>query len=215
MSSSINVRIDWLEFLNAQGVTELQVSAVDEPLAAIVRMPVIDQPQYTSHVARLRAEGRAFAVAGDFFEMPEEAKCRELERAVRAHFHEIPDPEGPPGETPALPPEQEPGRRLARVIHRTNGRFMVLQNSDGEFGIIDDIEINKLREFFDDDPVADRRAIASLVSAEIWDQDLTMPLPMVTLALRENRWALELDDGRLFADLDDRDIVAIRHARGW
>jgi hypothetical protein len=215
MNRSIHVRIDSLHFLNAQGTTELQVSAVDEPLAAIVRMPAIDQPQYTKQIAQLRAEGRAFAVAGDFFEMPEEAKCRELEQAVRALFLESPAPEPPPGATPAQPAKQEPERRLARVIHRTNGRFMVLQNSTGQYGIIDDIEISKLREFLDDDPIADRQEIASLLSDEIWDRDLTDPLPMLTLALRENRWALELEDGQLFANLDDRDIVAVRRARGW
>ena len=110
---------------------------------------------------------------------------------------------------------QEPERRIEQIIHRTNGPFMVLLNSAGQYGMIDDVEINKLRGFLDDATVAARQPIAPLLSDEIWDRELMDQPAALTLALRENRWALERVNGRLFANLDDRDIVAIRRARGW
>lgn len=215
MSGLMHVRIEAMEYRNAQGTTEIEVSAVEEPLATIVRMPVTDHPRYAEQISRLRAERRVFPVAADFFEMAEAAKCRELLRAVSALFPSTPADIELPGHERTRAGHSEETQRVSSVIHRTGGPFLVLENSEGEYGLLDDIEANKLRQFLDDDPVRDRPPIDPLLSDAIWDQEHMETAPALTLNPRENRWALELESGELFAHLDDRDITAIRHVRGW
>jgi hypothetical protein len=156
-----------------------------------------------------------FPVAADFFELAEAAKCRELLRAVSALFPNTPPDIELPERERTRTGHSEQTRRVSSVVHRTGGPFLILENSEGEYGLLDDIEANKLRQFLDNNPIRDRPPIDPLLSDAIWDQDRMEMAPALTLNPRENRWALELADGTLFAHLDDRDITAIRHVRGW
>lgn len=207
----IRVRIDDLEFRNAEGATEIEVAAVEEPLAAIVRIPLDDTTRYAEKIVWLRAEHLDFPIAADFFRISEEEQGRELLRAVTAVLPHAPNV--PPELLDTLP-LTDSGLRLTRILHRTGGPFLILLNTAGQYGSIDDIEIAYLREFLHE-PLSGRPPIAPLLGDEIWDRNLMEPAIPLRLASREGRWALEIEGGQLFANLDDRDISAIRRARGW
>ena len=105
--------------------------------------------------------------------------------------------------------------RLKQIMYKTAGPYLALENSDGDYALIDYIELSSNDAYRARALETGATPNTSLISRAEWIEDRTWrATPGVRFEQYADHWNLVTDDGERFAQLDAADLLALFRMRG-
>jgi hypothetical protein len=105
--------------------------------------------------------------------------------------------------------------RLKAIYFRTAGPYLALENSNGDYALIDHIEFGGYQDYHAQELETGAEPNLELISRDEWIGDRSeRSTPGVRIDHSADRWVLVRDDGETFARLDASDLLALFGIRG-